>query len=319
VDTTSKTHLMVKVSKKYFEMGMTQQEIATSLRISRSTVSRLLSRARNEGVVQINIEVPSGIFPELEKSLEQKFSLLEAIVISTQDYNSPKGIALELGRAAAGYLERTIQNNDVIGFAWGTTMKAMVDAVQPLSVKGIKVFQMNGGLTPQMTDIHGTSLTHNLAARFGGEAYMLQAPGVVENSGIQEIFMTDPQVSQVFDMADESTMAFLGIGTIAEDTLWGQAGLLSDMVTSELLSLGAVGDIMSRFYDKAGTLVNSSLCQRVVSIPIDKLMQIDRRVGVAGGRDKFEAIHGALSGGYVNVLITDQYTAAKLVSTESQS
>jgi DNA-binding transcriptional regulator LsrR (DeoR family) len=170
-----------------------------------------------------------------------------------------------------------------------------------------------------MTDIHGTSLTHNLAARFGGEAYMLQAPGVVENSEIQNIFMTDPQVSQVFDMASESTMAFLGIGTIAQDTLWGQAGLLSDEVTSELQSLGAVGDIMSRFYDRTGTLVNSSLCQRVVGIPIDKLKQIDRRVGVAGGRDKFEAIQGALSGDYVNVLITDQHTAEKLVSSESQS
>ncbi|MBN1266519.1 MAG: sugar-binding transcriptional regulator [Anaerolineales bacterium] len=318
MDTASRTHLMVKVAKKYFELGMTQQEIAASLRISRSTVSRLLSRARNEGVVQINIEVPSGIYPELEKSLEQQFNLLEAIVISTQDYNSSMGIVVELGQAAAVYLERTIQNNDVIGFAWGTTMKAMVDAVQPLGIRGIKVFQMNGGLTPQMTDIHGTSLTHNLAVRLGGEAYMLQAPGVVESPQVQQIFMADPQVAQVFDLVEESTMAFMGIGTIAEDTLWGQAGLLSDEVTSELRSLGAVGDIMSRYFDKNGTLVNSSLCQRVVGIPIEKLQKIGRRIGVAGGRGKFEAIQGALSGGYVNVLITDQYTAEKLTGTKNQ-
>jgi len=308
----SKTHLMVKVAKQYFEAGMTQQEIATSLRISRSTVSRLLSRARDEGIVQIAIEVPAGIYPELENSLEQCCDLVEVIVIETHNYDSPSGIVLELGQAAAGYLERTIQKNDIIGFAWGTTMKTMVDAMQPQKIPNVKVFQMNGGLTPQMTDIHGTSLTHNLATRLGGDAYMLQAPGVVDNPQTQQTFMADTNVHQVFEFANDASMAFFGIGTIAEDTLWGRAGLLTEEVTAELESLGAVGDIMSRYYDENGKRVNSSLCQRVVGIPIEQLLGIDRRIGVAGGSEKFKAILGALRGGYINVLITDHITAQKL-------
>ena len=311
----SKTHLMVKVAKQYFETGMTQQEIATSLRISRSTVSRLLSRARDEGIVQIAIEVPPGIYPELEKSLEQYYDLVEVIVIETHNYDSPAGTALELGQAAAGYLERTIQKNDIIGFAWGITMKTMVDAMQPQKTPNIKVFQMNGGLTPQMTDIHGTSLTHNLATRLGGDAYMLQAPGVVDNPQTQQMFMADTNVHQVFDLANDASMAFFGIGTIAEDTLWGRAGLLTEKVTTELETLGAVGDIMSRYYDEKGNRVNSSLCQRVVGIPIEQLLGIDRRIGVAGGSEKFKAILGALRGGYINVLITDHITAQKLESS----
>ena len=308
----SKTHLMVKVAKQYFEAGMTQQEIATSLRISRSTVSRLLSRARDEGIVQIAIEVPAGIYPELENSLEQCCDLVEVIVIETHNYDSPSGIVLELGQAAAGYLERTIQKNDIIGFAWGTTMKTMVDAMQPQKIPNVKVFQMNGGLTPQMTDIHGTSLTHNLATRLGGDAYMLQAPGVVDNPQTQQTFMADTNVHQVFELANDASMAFFGIGTIAEDTLWGRAGLLTEEVTAELESLGAVGDIMSRYYDENGKRVNSSLCQRVVGIPIEQLLGIDRRIWVAGGSEKFKAILGALRGGYINVLITDHITAQKL-------
>jgi deoxyribonucleoside regulator len=308
----SKAHLMVKVAKQYFETGMTQQEIATSLRISRSSVSRLLSRAREEGIVQIAIEVPLGIFPELEKALEKSYDLVEVIVVETQNYDSAVGVALDLGIAAASYLERTIQKNDIIGFAWGTTMKSMVDAVQPLKIPDVKIFQMNGGLTPQMTDIHGTSLTRNLANRLGGEAYMIQAPGVVDSPQTQNIFMSDTTVQQVFDIAQEASMAFLGIGTIADDTLWGRAGLLSDEVTNELESLNAVGDIMSRYYDEFGKLVNSSLCQRVVGIPIDRFLGIPRRIGVAGGRNKFKAILGALRGGYINILITDLETAHKL-------
>jgi DNA-binding transcriptional regulator LsrR (DeoR family) len=311
----SKTHLMVKVAKQYFEAGMTQKEIATSLRISRSTVSRLLSRAREEGIVQIAIEVPPGIYPEVEKSLERSYNLLEVIVIETNNYDSASGIALELGQAAASFLERTVQRNDVIGFAWGMTMKAMVDSVQPQRISGVKVFQMNGGLTPQMTDIHGTSLTRKLADRIGGDAYMLQAPGVVDNPQTQRIFMADAQVTQVFDLAQEASMAFFGIGTIAENTLWGRAGLLSEEVTTELKTLGAVGDIMSRFYDENGNLVNSSLCRRVVGIPIERLLGIERRIGVAGGSEKYSAILGALKGGFVNVLITDHITAKKLESS----
>ena len=310
-----RTHLMIKIAKQYFEEGLTQQEIATSLRISRSTVSRLLSRAREVGVVQTSIDVPPGIFPEMERSLENKWDLLEVIVIETRDYEDTDGVALELGLAAAGYLERTIQKNDTIGFAWGTTMKSMVDAMQPLKVSGVRIFQMNGGLTPQMTDIHGTSLTRKLADRLGGEGYMLQAPGVVDSPETQKILMNDTHVRQVFDMAQEASMAFLGIGTIADDTLWGRAGLFSEDVIVELEKLNAVGDIMSRYYDGSGRMVQSSLCQRVVGIPIEQLQSIKRRIGVAGGRNKYNAILGALRGRYINVLITDHLTAQKLNSS----
>ena len=309
-----KTHLMIKIAKQYFEEGLTQEEIASSLRISRSTVSRLLSRAREDGVVQISIEVPPGIYPALERSLENKWDLLDVTVIETSDYENPAGVALELGLAAAGYLERTIQKNDTIGFAWGTTMKSMVDAMQPMKVPGVKVFQMNGGLTPQMTDIHGTLLTRKLADRLGGEGYMLQAPGVVDSPETQKIFMNDTHVRQVFDMAQKASMAFLGIGTIADDTLWGRAGLLSEEVTEELEKINAVGDIMSRYYDGSGRMVQSSLCQRVVGIPIEQLQGIKRRIGVAGGSNKYKAILGALRGRYINVLITDHLTAQKLNS-----
>ena len=310
-----RTHLMIKIAKQYFEEGLTQQEIATSLRISRSTVSRLLSRAKEVGVVQTSIDVPPGIFPEMERSLENKWDLLEVIVIETRDYEDTDGVALELGLAAAGYLERTIQKNDTIGFAWGTTMKSMVDAMQPLKVSGVRIFQMNGGLTPQMTDIHGTSLTRKLADRLGGEGYMLQAPGVVDSPETQKILMNDTHVRQVFDMAQEASMAFLGIGTIADDTLWGRAGLFSEDVIVELEKLNAVGDIMSRYYDGSGRMVQSSLCQRVVGIPIEQLQSIKRRIGVAGGRNKYNAILGALRGRYINVLITDHLTAQKLNSS----
>jgi DNA-binding transcriptional regulator LsrR (DeoR family) len=227
-------------------------------------------------------------------------------------------VARELGQIAADYLERAIQPDDIVGFAWGTTMKAMVDSMRQKPVSGVKVVQMNGGLTPQMTDVHATSMTRSLAERLGGECYILQAPGVVDDPQTRQTFLADAQVRQVFDLASQSNIAFVGIGNISADALWGRAGLLSAEVTAELRALGAVGDIMSQYFDAQGRLVNSSLCQRVVGLPIDRLQQVNRRVGVAGGKGKFEAILGALRGKYINVLITDHLTAKKLVDQDGE-
>jgi DNA-binding transcriptional regulator LsrR (DeoR family) len=309
----SDLRLLVKIGKQYFEDGLTQREIAGKLRTSRSTVSRLLSRARNEHLIQISVEVPPGIYPELESEMERRFGLVEAVVVDTSDHASTPSLIRELGRAAADYLHRTAQEGDTVGFAWGQTMKAMVDATRRRTIPGVTVVQMNGALTPQMTDLHAASLTRDLAARLGGDCYILQAPGVVDSPETQQILMADAQVRQVFDLASQAHIAFFGIGTIAADTLWGRAGLLTAGVVAELDSLGAVGDIMSRYFDRSGQLVNSSLCQRVVGLPIPQLLRIERRVGVAGGREKLAAIQGALRGSYVNVLITDHLTARSLV------
>lgn len=312
MDSYANPRLIVKICKQYFEDGLTQQEIADTLRISRSTISRMLSKARDEQIIRISIEAPAGVFPALEGVLERQFSLVEAVVVETINYDSPFGMARELGEVAAGYLERTVQPHDIIGFAWGTTMKSMVDTLPRKIVPGVQVVQLNGGLTPRMTELHATALTRDLAARLGGECYILQAPGVVDDPQTQQMFMADPQVAQVFELAGQANLAFIGIGAISADALWGRAGLLTEEVTSELKSLGAVGDVMSRYFDKDGLLVNSSLCRRVVGLPIEKLRQIPRRIGVAGGKDKFEAILAALRGQYINVLITDHLTAQKL-------
>ena len=309
----SDLRLLVKIGKQYFEDGLTQQEIADNLRTSRSTISRLLSRARNEHLIQITVNVPPGIYPELESELERRFGLVEAVVVDTPDHASTHGIIRELGRATADYLHRTVQEGDVIGFAWGQTMKAMVDATRRRTIPGVTVVQMNGALTPQMTDLHAASLTRDLAAHLGGDCYILQAPGVVDSPDTQKILMADAQVHQVFDLASQANIAFFGIGAIAPDTLWGRAGLLTDEIVAELDSLEAVGDIMSRYFDRDGLLVNSSLCRRVVGLPIPQLLRIGRRVGVAGGEKKVAAIQGALRGSYMNVLITDHVTAKSLV------
>src|SRR5262249_52948885 len=82
---------------------------------------------------------------------------------------------------------------------------------------------------------------------------------------------------------------------------------------AELSRLGAIGDICFRYYDAEGAPVKSPLMQRVIGIEPASLRKAHRVVGVAGGRRKLRAILAALRGGWINVLITDQRTAASLL------
>ena len=51
----------------------------------------------------------------------------------------------------------------------------------------------------------------------------------------------------------------------------------------------------------------------------DQLKRVKRSVGVAGGKRKYEAIRGAIVGGWINVLVTDRYTAEELLKEPAAS
>ena len=122
--------LLVKVSKMYYDEGMSQDDIISRLNLSRSKISRLLQQAREEGIVQITVTSPKHIYSDLEAGLEKLFGLHEVIVVETHASDSQENITRELGIAAAGYLERSLTNTiTTLGISWGSTLHAMVAAL----------------------------------------------------------------------------------------------------------------------------------------------------------------------------------------------
>ncbi|NJL95041.1 MAG: MarR family transcriptional regulator, partial [Anaerolineae bacterium] len=134
--------LLVKVSRLYYEQKLTQQEIARRLHLSRPKVSRLLQQAEEEGIVQIKIVLPPGAHhTDLEARLEQTFGLLEAVVVEVDPALDQLGASHQIGTAAAEYLQRTIEEGDTIGLAWGVSLNGMVSALDPLDVRNTHVVQ----------------------------------------------------------------------------------------------------------------------------------------------------------------------------------
>ena len=310
--------LLVKVSRFYYEQELTQSEISKRLRLSRQKVQRLLKQAKDQGIVRITIRPVIGAFPDIERILEDRFGLKEAVVIETTNYGDQFVVAREVGAGAADYLMRVVQPQDSIVISWGGSLLGMVNALhggsQRSDFDGIKVIQGLGGLGDPNKEVHAADLTRRLAQVFGGEAVLLPTPAVAGTREARDTYIEDPFVSHILEQAHSANLAVMGIGAPRLDSILMREGRIVTVEDLESLKHnGAVGDINLRFFDENGKIVQSNFDQRVIGLTLDEIQKFERVVGVAGGEAKVSAIRGALKGKLVDVLVTDQITAQRVL------
>ena len=307
--------LIARVARMYYEWDMRQSEIAKQLDLSQATVSRLLTRSKEEGIIRISVNLPSGVYTELEETLVKKFGLRDVIVVDSLDDNE-KLIQRDLGAATAYYLESAIRPNEIIGISsWSATLLALVDALHSLPKKpGVKVVQLLGGVGNPAVEAHATRLTSRMAQLVNGEAIYLPVAGVLSTEAARDVLMADEVTQHATRLFDQVTTALVGVGAIDPSPLLAQSGnIFSPQELNLLRKEKAVGDILLRFYGQNGELVQTGLEKRVISMTLEQLSKVNRAVGVAGGFRKYAGILGALHGRWINILVTDHFTAERLV------
>jgi len=312
--------LMTRVSRLYYEKKLRQSRIASQLDLSQATISRLLKRAEREKIVRTVVNIPSGVYSELEEVLQQRFDLKEVIVADCVNENDDE-ILRSLGSAAAYYLETTIKDNEIIGLSsWSSTLLAMVNSMQPVKCRETQVVQLLGGVGNPSAEVHANHLTRRLAELVGGRAEFLPAAGIVESADMKRMVMQDSYVKETFGLYNHVSLALVGIGALEPSKLLASSGnRFSSVELKNLRQMGAVGDICLRFFDAQGVPVFSPLNDRVLGISLDNLKKVKRCVAIAGGKRKREAICAALRGGLINVLITDRFTAENIVNEKNKT
>ncbi|GLI02864.1 sugar-binding transcriptional regulator [Phytohabitans aurantiacus] len=313
---TDHIRLLTKVARMYHERGVRQPQIAQQLHISQPRVSRLLKRAVELGIVRTTVVTPRGVYAELEERIEEEYGLTEVIVADTDDHADENQILRALGAAAAVYLETTLMGGERIGVSsWSATILATVEAMRPRPTRvAEQVVQMLGGVGNVTAQNHATRIAGRLAAVTGAQAVYLPAPGLLASGDMRQMFVSDPNIEPALRACDGLTMALVGVGSIEPSPLLRESG--NAFAESELPALreaGAVGDVCVRFFDEKGQHIESTFDDRVLGISAAKLRAVPRRVAVAGGARKSTAIRAALSGGWVNVLITDLQVARSLI------
>ncbi len=308
--------MMTKVARMYHSQSIRQAEITERLNIHQSTVSRLLKKAQEAGIIRISVTVPSGIHADLEESLESLFDLKEAIVVDTVS-NDEGQIARDLGGAAAHFLELAVKPGEVIGISsWSASLLEMINSMHPTkSGRGSKVVQILGGLGNPAAQTHATYLTQRLASLTGGSAILLPAPGITSTPEAKRVLMEESYVRDATRLFDSVDLVLVGIGAVEPSKLLASSGNAFSPQEQRLLhSRGAVGDICLQYFDASGAEVKTPLGDRVIGMSLAQLKKARRVVGLAGGKRKTKAILGALNGRWINVLITDRWTAKAILS-----
>ncbi len=294
----------------YYVEGLTQTEIAQRLGLSTPKVNRLLVQAREQGYVTINIRTPFQSLFELEDRLKAVFGLQDVIVIPSVPESSSSPLHA-LGSAAADFLLARLRDGDVLAITPGTTVQAVVQSIETTRPYKIEVVPVLGAIQGQIeSDMN--YLAMNLGERLGAKAYQLHAPAFVDTPEHGEALRSMGPVKEILDIARRANIALVGIGTVdAEVSRFVQFTALS----AEDLKLiaeqcGGVGEIGAYVYDIEGKPCAKAYADRVIGLSLAEIHNIPFRIGVAASAAKALPIYGALRGGYLHALITDE-TAAR--------
>lgn len=307
--------LISRVAQMYHIEHKRQADIAKHLRLSQATVSRMLKRAEAEDIVRTTVIPPAGTYAEMEGALRERFNLPEAVVVDCSE-DRDGAIMARIGEAAAHLLEVTLAPGEIIGVSsWSQTIFKTVENIHPQkSAQAKYVVQTLGGMGDPSVQTHATQLTTRLARLTGAEPKLLPVQGVTSSREARLLMMADPFVRETVDLFGSISLAIVGIGAVEPSELLARSGnIFSSRELADLADAGAVGDISLRFFDQKGRTVKTPLDERVIGISLEELAKVERVVALAGGEKKTAAIAGALRIGVIDTLVTDKFTAQRLI------
>ena len=303
---------MVTIAELYYIEGLTQAEIAERLQLTRLKVNQLLQDARKDGIVRIEVVNPLTACTDLQQRLEESFSLRRAAVIPAFT-DSAEVLARELGKAGASLVAELIDDDDLVGVGWGTTVYELVHAFECDRQIRATFIPLIGGLGEVHAHFQINEFARVMSNTVDGRWKALHAPFLVERKEIRDALLSDSLIRDLVSLWSHLDHAIVGIGmSISKSPM-----LLTQYFTNahfiQIERQGIVGDICSRFFDKDGVLCDWDINDRMIGISLEELHKAKNVIGVAGGTVKTTAILAALRGGHIDMLVTDEQTAKAIL------
>jgi len=297
---------LIDIATRFYVTGQSQIEIARSMSLDASTVSRYLKRARDEGIVRVEIQRPRARNDELALELSEFFHLKRAVVVAG-------GTGAGVPRAAADYINSQLVNGLHLGLSWGRMLFAAVHAMPPGTATGLDVTMLHGGVGSAGSGIQGHELVRHLGALHPrSRVHYLHAPVLVDSPDIKQAMLRDRSIKAALEAGAACQVALVGIGTLDESAPLIRYGHISPRDRERLIKAGAVGDTCTRFFTPEGEPVHV-LDERLIAIEWDQLKRVPSVVAMAAGVDKRNAILGALRAAFISTLITDEQTAREVL------
>jgi DNA-binding transcriptional regulator LsrR (DeoR family) len=300
--------VLTEIATRFYLGEESQSEIARDLGLDPSTVSRHLKRARDEGIVHIEIRPPRRADVDLGREVAVRYGLARVVVAPTDP-----DLDASLGPMAAEFVDGLLRSDLRIGISWGRTLAAVVRHLRPGVVGGLGIAQLAGGVDDPTPGIQGHELVRRTAELFpGSRVHYLHAPAIVGSDEGRRVLQADRTVKRALDAARRSEVALVGVGAMDELSTLYMGGHVPREDWARLLDAGAIGNVNTRFFDAGGEPV-TLLDRRTIAISWEELRAVPTVVAVAAGVERADAIRGALATRSIDILVTDGATAEAML------
>ena len=299
--------MAIKIAWKYYNEGLTQTEIANALNLSRMRVIKYLDFAKTNNIIQFKININKISDPELQNKLMEKYNLNDIYIVPSINNNNIDSIAI----AAAQYIEDRITTDTMINIGYGEAVSRTLGHLSISSKFKVAFVSLTGGVKFYMPTAIDQSSDYYTNSNYSH--YIIPSPLIVSNENLATELKQEKSIHKILGMVPHSNLTVIGIGALNERATLVKEGHLNIQDIEIFKSKGAVGDLLNQFYDIDGNVINLELHKRLITTNINLLKSLNHVVAIASGVEKKEAILGALKGGYIDVLITDETIAYSLL------
>lgn len=300
--------LAVRIAELYYDENKTQDEIGALLGVTRWKVGRVLTRAREQGIVRIEIVHPRARRLGVERELRERFGLKDAVVVPVSE-----DLRSTVARAAADYLTALRPVPRTLGISWGRTLDDVAHHLGTGWSTGVNVVQINGGVSLNKRAGTASTTAVEIARKGRGQAVLLPSPAILERLETKRAIEGDRTVAAVLARASAADAYLYSAGVADESSILVETGYLGRNDVAELVRKGAVGDVVGRYIDANGNPVDPGLDERTVGLGLDELRNSGTAILVVAGEAKHPIARAVVTSGLCSVIVTDEATAAVLL------
>ncbi|MFC5387147.1 sugar-binding transcriptional regulator [Aquamicrobium segne] len=303
--------MKIRAAWLYFVEGLTQEQVAKHLGISRVKATRLLAAAREDGTVHTSINAKAEPLIRLQRALEKHLGLYEAVVVPAMN-QTPSSVASVVGHATGKYISQHIENGMSVGVGWGATLQICMRSLVWREVENLTTVSLLGGLT-HATSQNPSAVAWRFVEFYRTEFYQITAPAFVENVELASALWAQRDLKMLKDKAANIDLALISVSDVNSKASIFERRLLSPEDQVSLHKAGAVGDVLCHFVDETGNVIDHPINGRVMAINPNQLRKVPRVIISSGGVRKAQAIHAGILATNAKVLITDEMAARALL------
>lgn len=311
IDTLPEELERARVAWYYFVGGMTQQEIAARMNMTRLRVNKIIGQVREDGAVQIDVTLPLSDCIELAQSVTARYDLSETLVVpDVPNFLDQKRV---IGEAAGAMVNALIEGRDLgIGIATGRTLSFAVRRLQARPNPDSWVVGLTGGVT-RSSGTNTFEVAASFARKLGIDCHYLTAPLYCASPESRETLLLIDELTDVLARTEIADLGITSCGALTEDTTLTQIRVVKDHL-DDVLKRGAVGEFMGCFLDAQGRPIDHFLNESIIALSPDKMKLKPMSILVSGGIEKVQIIRAILRAGYVNRLVTNEAVARALLA-----